>query len=122
MSQKITLRLFGRKRRSDGRCAGAERDFLPGKDPGPNNRAISQVIVPRTVDLGDFAVRRALPSARTHGRAVHPSIISVGEFRAGNGLDVRPHPYRARYRHLSIRRRNHAATTSARRWRSVLAK
>ena len=58
--------------------------------------AIAQVIVPRTVDLGDgFAVRRALPSART--RMVGPFIFfdhfGPAEFRAGNGLDVRPHPH-----------------------------
>ena len=51
--------------------------FFPGKDPEAGNTyqcdAISQVIVPRTVDLGDFAVRRALPSART--RMVGPFIF-----------------------------------------------
>src|SRR5215510_10190670 len=51
--------------------------FFPGKDPEAGNNyqcdAISQVIVPRTVDLGDFAVRRALPSART--RMVGPFIF-----------------------------------------------
>src|SRR5499427_2576493 len=73
--------------------------FFPGKDPEAGNAhqcdAISQVIVPRTVDLGDFAVRRALPSART--RMVGPFIFfdhfGPAEFRAGNGLDVRPHPH-----------------------------
>ena len=42
--------------------------FFPGKDPAAGDNyqcdAIAQVIVPRTVDLGDFTVRRALPSAR----------------------------------------------------------
>jgi len=51
--------------------------FFPGKDPEAGNTyqcdAISQLIVPRTVDLGDFAVRRALPSART--RMVGPFIF-----------------------------------------------
>ena len=73
--------------------------FFPGKDPAAGDayqcEAISQVIVPRTVDLGDFAVRRALPSART--RMVGPFIFfdhfGPAEFRAGNGLDVRPHPH-----------------------------
>ena len=50
---------------------------------------------PRTVDLGDFAVRRALPSAQT--RMVGPFIFfdhfGPAEFHAGNGLDVRPHPH-----------------------------
>ena len=73
--------------------------FFPGKDPAAGNThqcdAISQVIVPRTVDLGDFAVRRALPSAQT--RMVGPFIFfdhfGPAEFHAGNGLDVRPHPH-----------------------------
>jgi len=73
--------------------------FFPGKDPASGDAyqcdAISQVIVPRTVDLGDFAVRRALPSART--RMVGPFIFfdhfGPAEFHAGNGLDVRPHPH-----------------------------
>src|SRR4249920_1238237 len=73
--------------------------FFPGKDPVAGNAyqcdAIDQVIVPRTVDLGDFAVRRALPSART--RMVGPFIFfdhfGPAEFHAGNGLDVRPHPH-----------------------------
>src|SRR5207342_3908082 len=73
--------------------------FFPGKDPAAGNThqcdAISQVIVPRTVDLGDFAVRRALPSAQT--RMVGPFIFfdhfGPAEFHSGNGLDVRPHPH-----------------------------
>ena len=73
--------------------------FFPGKDPQAGDvyacEAIAQVIVPRTVDLGDFAVRRALPSGRT--RMIGPFIFfdhfGPAEFRAGNGLDVRPHPH-----------------------------
>ena len=74
--------------------------FFPGKDPEAGDAfscdAIANVIVPRTVDLGDgFTVRRALPSART--RMVGPFIFfdhfGPAEFRAGNGLDVRPHPH-----------------------------
>jgi redox-sensitive bicupin YhaK (pirin superfamily) len=73
--------------------------FFPGKDPAAGDNyscdAIANVIVPRTVDLGDFAVRRALPSART--RMVGPFIFfdhfGPAEFRAGSGLDVRPHPH-----------------------------
>src|ERR1700754_3277590 len=73
--------------------------FFPGKDPEAGNTyqcdAISQVIVPRTVDLGDFAVRRAIPSIQS--RMVGPFIFfdhfGPAEFRAGNGLDVRPHPH-----------------------------
>ena len=74
--------------------------FFPGKDPAAGNvpqcQAIEQVIVPRTVDLGDdFRVRRALPSART--RMVGPFIFfdhfGPAEFRSGKGIDVRPHPH-----------------------------
>ena len=73
--------------------------FFPGKDPKAGDTyacdAIADVVVPRTVDLGDFAVRRALPSART--RLVGPFIFfdhfGPAEFRAGQGLDVRPHPH-----------------------------
>jgi len=74
--------------------------FFPGKDPEAGDAyscdAIAHVVVPRTVDLGDgFSVRRALPSARS--RMVGPFVFfdhfGPAEFRAGNGLDVRPHPH-----------------------------
>ena len=73
--------------------------FFPGKDPAAGNalqcEAIEQVIVPRSVDLGDFSVRRALPSAQT--RLVGPFIFfdhfGPAEFRSGRGIDVRPHPH-----------------------------
>src|SRR4029077_5000902 len=73
--------------------------FFPGKDPAAGNapqcEAIEQVIVPRTVDLGDFSVRRALPSAQT--RLVGPFIFfdhfGPAEFHSGHGIDVRPHPH-----------------------------
>jgi redox-sensitive bicupin YhaK (pirin superfamily) len=74
--------------------------FFLGKDPAAGDAtscdAIAHVVVPRTVDLGDgFSVRRALPSARS--RMVGPFIFfdhfGPAEFRAGNGLDVRPHPH-----------------------------
>jgi len=57
--------------------------------------AIAQVVVPRSVDLGDFAVRRALPSAQV--RMVGPFIFfdhfGPTVLRSGAGLDVRPHPH-----------------------------
>jgi redox-sensitive bicupin YhaK (pirin superfamily) len=74
--------------------------FFPGKDPQAGDAyacdAIAHVVVPRTVDLGDgFSVRRALPSARS--RMVGPFVFfdhfGPAEFRAGAGLDVRPHPH-----------------------------
>ncbi|MDP2409446.1 MAG: pirin family protein [Pseudolabrys sp.] len=74
--------------------------FFPGKDPEAGDahscEAIAHVVVPRTVDLGDgFSVRRALPSVRS--RMVGPFIFfdhfGPAEFKAGTGLDVRPHPH-----------------------------
>jgi redox-sensitive bicupin YhaK (pirin superfamily) len=73
--------------------------FFRGKDPAAGDalacEAIARVIVPRTVDLGDFAVRRALPSAQS--RMVGPFIFfdhfGPAEFKSGQGLDVRPHPH-----------------------------
>ena len=73
--------------------------FFPGQDPAPGNGfqcdAIERVIVPRTTDLGDFEIRRALPSAQR--RMVGPFIfldhMGPVEFRSGHGLDVRPHPH-----------------------------
>jgi redox-sensitive bicupin YhaK (pirin superfamily) len=73
--------------------------FFPGKDPlpgdAPASDAIAQLIVPRSVDLGHFSVRRALPHAKR--RLVGPFIFfdhfGPAEFRAGNGIDVRPHPH-----------------------------
>jgi redox-sensitive bicupin YhaK (pirin superfamily) len=69
------------------------------EDPMPGDMAaadaIETVIVPRARDLGDFEVRRALPS--TERQMVGPFIF-FDQFgptilRAGKGLDVRPHPH-----------------------------
>ena len=74
--------------------------FFPGKDPAAGDKfqcdAIKALIVPRTADLGDgFTVRRALPSAQS--RMVGPFVFfdhfGPTVFRAGNGMDVRPHPH-----------------------------
>jgi redox-sensitive bicupin YhaK (pirin superfamily) len=73
--------------------------FFPAKDPtfgdANSSDAIAQVIVPRTVDLGGFQVHRVLPSARA--RMVGPFIffdhMGPAVFRAGDGVDVRPHPH-----------------------------
>src|SRR5256884_210846 len=61
-----------------------------------NSAEVEQVLLPNVRDLGDgFQVRRALPSA--HRRMVGPFIFldSFGPvtFRAGEGLDSRPHPH-----------------------------
>jgi len=73
--------------------------FFPGKDPPPGDPsaadAIDLVIVPRSVDVGHFEVRRALPHSRR--RMVGPFIFfdhfGPAEFHAGQGIDVRPHPH-----------------------------
>jgi redox-sensitive bicupin YhaK (pirin superfamily) len=73
--------------------------FFPGKDPAAGDAyacdAIERVIIPRTSDLGGFSVRRALPSSQH--RMVGPFIffdhMGPAEFRAGQGIDVRPHPH-----------------------------
>jgi redox-sensitive bicupin YhaK (pirin superfamily) len=56
---------------------------------------IEAIVVPRNADLGDgFMVRRVLPSAQR--RAVGPFVFfdqMAAELRAGQGLDVRPHPH-----------------------------
>jgi redox-sensitive bicupin YhaK (pirin superfamily) len=73
--------------------------FFPAKDPAPGDAraadAIDLVIVPRSVDVGHFAVRRALP--HVNRRMVGPFIFfdhfGPAEFHAGQGIDVRPHPH-----------------------------
>jgi redox-sensitive bicupin YhaK (pirin superfamily) len=73
--------------------------FFPAKDPAPGDAraadAIDLMIVPRSVDVGHFAVRRALP--HVNRRMVGPFIFfdhfGPAEFRAGQGIDVRPHPH-----------------------------
>ena len=60
-----------------------------------NTSGVDQVVLPSVRDLGDFQVRRALPSA--HRRMVGPFIFldSFGPavFREGEGVDTRPHPH-----------------------------
>jgi redox-sensitive bicupin YhaK (pirin superfamily) len=73
--------------------------FFPAKDPALGDvraaDAIDLVVVPRSVDVGHFAVRRALP--HVNRRMVGPFIFfdhfGPAEFRAGQGIDVRPHPH-----------------------------
>ncbi len=73
--------------------------FMPVQDPEPGNaaqaEAIAHVIVPRSVDLGDFVVRRALPSreARMVGPFVFFDHMGPAVLRSGAGVDVRPHPH-----------------------------
>ncbi|RYB97104.1 pirin family protein [Ciceribacter ferrooxidans] len=73
--------------------------FFPGIDPAagdaPACDAIEHLIIPRTSDIGGLAVRRALPSAKR--RLVGPFIffdrMGPAVLKAGEALDVRPHPH-----------------------------
>lgn len=73
--------------------------FFPGGDPEPGDPfscdAIELMVVPSSRDIGNFAVRRALPTARR--RMVGPFIffdrMGPAIIRAGEGMDVRPHPH-----------------------------
>src|SRR5262245_23096776 len=89
---------------STGRASAIGRgeivmSFFPAKDPAPGDAraadAIDLVIVPRSVDVGHFAVRRARP--HVNRRMVGPFIFfdhfGPAEFHAGQGIDVRPHPH-----------------------------
>ena len=68
-------------------------DPLPGDAAAAD--ALDLVIVPRARDIGDFEVRRALPSAQ---RQMVGPFIFFDQFgpvlmKAGQGMDVRPHPH-----------------------------
>lgn len=56
---------------------------------------LDTIIVPRARDLGNFEVRRALPT--TQKQMVGPFIffdqMGPTEFLTGTGIDVRPHPH-----------------------------
>jgi len=73
--------------------------WSPCPDPVPGDAAsvdaVETLIVPRTVDLGEMAVHRALPS--TQRQMVGPFIffdqMGPAEFLTEQGIDVRPHPH-----------------------------
>ena len=72
--------------------------WLPCADPNSDLECpdkVEMVIVPRTGDIGNFEVRRALPFRKK--RMVGPFIfwdqMGPGEFLSGQGIDVRPHPH-----------------------------
>jgi len=57
--------------------------------------AVEVLIEPKAKDLGEFSVRRVLPSPRR--RAVGPFVffdhVGPAEFPPGEGIQVRPHPH-----------------------------
>jgi redox-sensitive bicupin YhaK (pirin superfamily) len=62
--------------------------------PAPPN-SVELVLLPRAHDLGGFEVRRALPARERQmvGPFIFFDQMGPGEFLAGRGLDVRPHPH-----------------------------
>jgi redox-sensitive bicupin YhaK (pirin superfamily) len=73
--------------------------FFPGNDPRAGDAtacdAIETIIIPNARDIGNFEVRRALPTARR--RLVGPFIffdrMGPAILRPGQAIDVRPHPH-----------------------------
>jgi redox-sensitive bicupin YhaK (pirin superfamily) len=73
--------------------------FFPGNDPVAGDAfacdQIELMVIPNAKDIGGFQVRRALPTARR--RLVGPFIffdrMGPAILRAGQALDVRPHPH-----------------------------
>lgn len=57
--------------------------------------SIETLIVPRARDIGDFEVRRALPSPKRQmvGPFIFFDQMGPVEFLTGKGIDVRPHPH-----------------------------
>lgn len=70
-------------------------DHDPIYGDAASSAAIELIVVPRTVDVAGFPVRRALPTAKR--RLVGPFIfldqMGPSELPVGEGLDVRPHPH-----------------------------
>ena len=71
----------------------------PALDPhcptGDEVDAIETLIVPRARDLGEFEVRRALPSSKRQmvGPFIFFDQMGPVEFLTDQGIDVRPHPH-----------------------------
>ncbi len=72
--------------------------WLPSADPNMSLECpeqVEMVIIPRTSDIGNFEVRRALPfkNRRMVGPFIFWDQMGPGEFITGQGVDVRPHPH-----------------------------
>jgi redox-sensitive bicupin YhaK (pirin superfamily) len=72
--------------------------WQPAQEPratGGSGAGLDVVIIPRVRDLGGFEVRRVLPAGER--RMIGPFIFfdQMGPitFKAGTGIDVRPHPH-----------------------------
>lgn len=72
--------------------------WVPCSEPDmttDNCDLVDMVIVPRTGDIGNFEVHRALPfkDKRMVGPFIFWDQVGPGEFLSGQGIDVRPHPH-----------------------------
>jgi redox-sensitive bicupin YhaK (pirin superfamily) len=63
--------------------------------PMPPAKAVEIVLLSRAHDVGGFEVRRVLPAKERQmvGPFIFFDQMGPGEFPAGSGLDVRPHPH-----------------------------
>ncbi len=75
-------------RNSDGQ-AEQERDSTQDED------AVELLLQPRELDLGDFSVRRLLPTAKRTmvGPWIFFDHMGPADFSPGQGINVRPHPH-----------------------------
>ncbi|HYN38392.1 MAG TPA: pirin family protein [Rhodospirillales bacterium] len=72
--------------------------WVPCDEPaatGSGANAIETVLEGKAKDLGDFEVRRLLPSSRRRmvGSFIFFDQMGPADFPAGRGIDVRPHPH-----------------------------
>lgn len=72
--------------------------YIPRADADVNMDcpdSVEMVIIPRTNDIGNFEVHRALPfrNKRMVGPFIFWDQMGPGEFLTGQGVDVRPHPH-----------------------------
>ena len=71
--------------------------WQPAEDPSCPSPpdGVELVLLPRAHDIGGFEVRRALPAKERQmvGPFIFFDQMGPGEFLAGKGLDVRPHPH-----------------------------
>lgn len=72
--------------------------WMPGATADQDLNCPDQVemtIIPRTGDIGDFEIMRALPfrNKRMVGPFIFWDQMGPGEFLTGKGVDVRPHPH-----------------------------
>lgn len=72
-----------------------ESDQEPESQESIKYSPVELIITPKARDLGEFSVRRVLPSSKraTIGPFVFFDHMGPVEFAPGQGIDVRPHPH-----------------------------